>query len=128
MAAKRSSVIAVMARLALACMLTNAALSQPRASQLENQMRRILVSIDADISGEAGVLRTRVRCKVESFGEQFCIQSSMVVYAMVMKAIADGAIDVSGKTLEFATLMPPRPRKGESTEFVVWPPPGTERS
>jgi hypothetical protein len=118
--AGRISAIALVAAFALGCVGVGAASAQASGgSVLEDQMRTIVGDIGASISDDAGVLTTKVRCNMGQFGERFCIQSSMILYKIVMKAISDKKIDVTERTLEFLTLMPPRTPRGEDKDFVV---------
>src|SRR5438445_511703 len=88
---------AAMAALALMCVGIGPASAQAgRELVLEDRIREILGDLDATISDDGAKATTKIRCGMRPFGEGFCMQSSIIIYSIVMKAIRDQTIDVTG--------------------------------
>ena len=117
--ADRASALAIGASLLAALAVLVAGPGLAADAGVASRLRDVLASVPASVEDEAGAVTIKVRCGSAPFAEAFCIESSMLIYMIVMQAIRDRKLDVSGKSLEFSTLMKRTTPPGRGEEFVL---------
>lgn len=120
MIAKAKVVAARMFAMALWCVVvattTEAAVTE---KILASMMEKLFSNNAFSVQDDGHVVKIEWKCPGVDWEVEYCIEGSMISYVMVMEAVRDKKLDVTGRTLDFTTRMHRRGRDGKDDYIVL---------